>query len=165
LLLEGASLLEGEAAVDVLILRDPKESAVKCSLTPLRGLEGIGFVNYHPDRRLDAHQRILLHPDGPELSPADRGAGLFLIDCCWRRVTKLLRTVDGDPRPRRLPALHTAYPRRAKTFEDPDGGLASIEALFAAQVLMGEPREELLAAYRWREEFLRLNAAWLEAHR
>lgn len=147
----------------VLILRDPKESAVKCSLTPLRGLEGIEFVNYHPDRRLDAPGRVLLSPEGPELSLEDRGADLLLIDCSWRRVPTLRRTVVGDLVPRCLPALTTAYPRHAKAFEDPATGLASVEALFAAHVIVGEPRAELLAAYRWRDEFLRRNGTWLRA--
>ena len=43
---------------DVLILRDPRESTRKCSLTPLRGLPGIEFVTYAHDRRVDAAGRI-----------------------------------------------------------------------------------------------------------
>jgi pre-rRNA-processing protein TSR3 len=142
---------------DVLILRDPRESAKKCSLTPLRGLEHIRFVNYDRERRLEAGRRILLHPDGDELGPEDRGPGLLLIDCAWRRVEPLLATVDGELVRRRLPVLETAYPRRSKLFEDPTTGLASVEALFAALHVLGDPRPELLAGYRWRDEFLRLN--------
>ena len=37
---------------EVLILRDPRESVKKCSLTPLRGLEGVRFLEYAPDRLL-----------------------------------------------------------------------------------------------------------------
>ncbi len=145
----------------ILILRDPRESVAKCSLTPLRGLPAIDFVEYHPERRLAAGQRILLTPDGDELSPADRGRDLLLVDCSWRRVASLLRTVDGDLTPRRLPMLASAYPRRSKTFPDPHAGLASVEALFAATWMLGEPRAELLDRYRWRASFLELNAAWL----
>ena len=142
----------------ILILRDPRETLAKCSLTPLRGREGFRFVNYHPDHRLDATGHILLHPDGELLTSADAGPDLFLIDCSWRRVAKLLRTVDGSPTLRRLPPLHTAYPRHAKTFLDPSAGLASIEALFAAFAILGESRPELLDAYPWREDFLQRNA-------
>ena len=149
--------------MDVLILRDPRESKAKCSLTPLRGRPGIRFVDYHPERRIDAGGRILLDPDGDELSPADRGVGLFLIDCAWRRVPKLRRTVDGEPLRRRLPSLQTGYPRRSKTFPDPDAGLASVEALYAAlRFLDADSPEELaglLDAYRWRDEFLSANPA------
>ncbi|MEW6072440.1 MAG: hypothetical protein AB1726_07580 [Planctomycetota bacterium] len=142
----------------VLILRDPRESSRKCSLSPLRGISGIEFCTYRPDRRIDAAGRILLHPDGEELTPADRGADLLLVDCAWRRVPTLLRTVDGSPLRRRLPPLRTAYPRRARTSIDPPQGLASVECLYAACAILGEPRPELLAAYPWREEFLRGNA-------
>ena len=148
--------------MDLLILRDPKESLAKCSLTPLRGLDGVRFVDYHPDRRLDADGRVLLDPDGELLTEEDRGRDLFLIDCAWRRVPKLARTVDGVLLRRRLPALVTAYPRKSKTFEDPERGLASVEALYAASVLLGAPRPELLEAYRWRDAFLERNRALLE---
>jgi rRNA small subunit aminocarboxypropyltransferase len=114
-------------------------------------------VEYHPERRVEVGERLLLHPDGEELSEQDRGWDLLLIDCCWRRVPALLRTVEGRLHARRLPRLATAYPRRSKTFADPEHGLASVEALFAATVLLGEPRFELLARYRWGKDFLRAN--------
>ncbi len=144
-------------ALDVLILRDPRESTKKCSLTPLRGMSGVRFVGYEPDRRVDAGKRILLHPDGEEITSADRGKPLLLIDCAWRRLPQLLATVDGALEHRRLPNLITAYPRKSKQFEDPKQGLASIEALYAALVLLGEARPELLESYRWKDEFLGLN--------
>ena len=141
----------------VLVLRDPRESRAKCSLTPLRGLPGVRFVDYHHARRLAVGERILLHPDGDELTDDDRGRDLLLIDCAWRRVPRLLATVDGVLHARRLPALVTAYPRRSKTFDDPTRGLASVEALYAASILLGDPRPELLDGYRWRAGFLAAN--------
>ena len=144
-------------AVDVLILRDPRESTKKCSLTPLRGKPSIEFVRYDRERRVPVGERILLHPEGELLSEADRGHGLLLVDCAWRRVGSLLDTVDGTLIHRRLPALTTAYPRTSKVFKDPDAGLASVEALYAALAILGDARPELLAEYRWRDEFLRLN--------
>ena len=82
-----------------------------------------------------------------------------MVDCAWRRVDRLLATVDGELVPRRLPPLHTAYPRASKTFEDPSAGLASIEALYAACALTGRSTAGLLDEYRWAEEFLRRNPA------
>jgi pre-rRNA-processing protein TSR3 len=140
-----------------LIVRDPRESTRKCSLTPLRGMSGITFVPFHPERRVAVGRRVLLHPDGDELSKADRGLSLLLIDCAWRRVPQVLATIDGDLVHRRLPALRTAYPRTSKLFEDPSAGLASVEALYAALHLLGEPRPELLERYRWAGPFLALN--------
>ena len=142
---------------NVLILRDPRESTKKCSLTPLRGMPSIDFVRYDRERRVEVGQRVLLHPEGELLSEVDRGADLLLIDCAWRRVDSVLATVDGELTRRRLPTLETAYPRTSRVFVDPDTGLASVEALYAALVILGEPRPELLDEYRWRDEFLRLN--------
>ncbi len=144
-------------ATDILILRDPRESARKCSLTPLRGREGVRFVEYHPERRIQAQGRLLLHPEGELLSEADGELVLFLIDCSWGRLPSLLATVEGEPVRRRLPRLETAYPRKSRTFEDPDQGLASIEALYACLALMGRPRPELLDGYHFAERFLELN--------
>ncbi len=143
--------------LDVLILRDLRESVRKCSLTPLRGLPGIEFRAYDPDLRLPADGRVLLHPDGEELGAADRGAGLLLLDCAWRRVPSLLRTVDGPYTLRRLPALATAYPRRSKHFHDPERGLASVEALYAAVCLLRGPVPELLERYPFAAAFLAAN--------
>jgi pre-rRNA-processing protein TSR3 len=143
--------------IDVLIVRDPRESAAKCSLTPLRGRPGITFVSYHPERRVAAGRRIRLDPDGASLTEADRGVPLLVVDCAWRRVKSVLATIDGELVPRRLPPFETAYPRRSKLFEDPERGLASVEALYAALHLLGEPRPELLEGYRWAARFLALN--------
>ena len=37
---------------------------------------------------------------------------------------------------------------------DPLGGLASVEALYLARLLLGQRDNSLLAEYYWREEFL-----------
>lgn len=142
---------------EVLILRDPRESAAKCSLTPLRGLPRIRFLRWEPGATYAVGRRLLLHPDGPPLQRADAGADLLLVDCAWRRLPRLLASVSGELLPRSLPPLATAYPRRSKLFADPARGLASVEALYAALALLGEPRPELLARYRWRAEFLAAN--------
>jgi pre-rRNA-processing protein TSR3 len=143
--------------VDILILHDPREPAKKCSLTPLRGMEGVRFVPLYAGQRVDAGRRIWLHPDGDELDPSDRGLGVLLIDCTWRRLAKLSTCVDGELVRRRLPNLVTAYPRRSKLTPDPDHGLASVEALYAAIALLHGPCPELLARYRWAPDFLAAN--------
>ena len=43
---------------DILILRDPRESVKKCSLTPLRAHPSVASRTYHPERRLDADPRL-----------------------------------------------------------------------------------------------------------
>jgi ribosome biogenesis protein Tsr3 len=143
--------------VDILIVHDPREPAKKCSLTPLRGMPGVRFVPVRGDRRVDAGRRIWLHPEGDELQPEDRGIGLLLIDCTWRRVSTLSKRIDGELLKRRLPELVTAYPRRSKLIPDPVYGLASVEALYAAMALLDAPCPALLANYHWAAEFLSAN--------
>jgi pre-rRNA-processing protein TSR3 len=147
---------------EILILRDPRESQRKCSLTSLRGSPGIQFVEYHPERTLEAGGRILLQPEAPVLREDDGlwesgHRGLLLLDCAWRRVDQLLATVRGEFLPRSLPPLVTAYPRRSRVFQDPLRGLASVEALYAAQAILGRQRGDLLTEYRWAGAFLDLN--------
>ena len=143
--------------MDILIVHDLREPAKKCSLTPLRGMEGLRFQPVHGGKRVDAGRRIWLHPDGEALSPADRGKGLLLVDCTWRRLPKLSSCIDGELIKRRLPALVTAYPRRSKLTPDPEWGLASVEALYAALAILDAPRPELLKDYRWAAAFLTAN--------
>jgi pre-rRNA-processing protein TSR3 len=143
--------------LDVLILRDPRESARKCSLTPLRGVPGVRFVAYRKGLELAAPGRVLLHPGGDPIGPEDHGRPLLVVDCAWRHLDELLCCVRGEPVRRALPELRTAYPRRSRLFPDPASGLASIEALYAALALLGRPRPELLAGYHWGSEFLAAN--------
>ncbi|HEX4824129.1 MAG TPA: DUF367 domain-containing protein [Candidatus Polarisedimenticolaceae bacterium] len=147
--------------MDILIAHDRREPRNKCSVTPLRGMAGVRFVPLHPARRLDAGRRIWLAIDGDELTADDRGLDLLLIDSTWRRIGALSRRIDGDLLRRRLPRLVTAFPRRSKLVPDPEGGLASVEALYAATVILGSLRPELLAHYRWREQFLAANRGLL----
>ena len=58
---------------------------------------------------------------------------------------------------RTLPPIKTAYPRVSKLNHDPDGGLATIEAVYAALKLMNRPVEDLLDNYYWKQKFLELN--------
>jgi pre-rRNA-processing protein TSR3 len=141
----------------VWVLRDPKESWKRCSLAPLRGREDVRFVTFRPELELDVTGRVLLDPHAPVLSASDVGRPLFLIDSSWRRLPVLRRAVVGDFEARSLPPLPTAYPRKSSTFEDPEQGLASIEALYAAQWYLGQAKPEWLEGYHFREAFLELN--------
>jgi rRNA small subunit aminocarboxypropyltransferase len=143
----------------ILVVRDPREALQKCSLTPLRGLPGVEFWDFRRDRRTEVGRRILLHAAGDELTEADRGRDLLLIDCSWRHVPEVLATIDGELAHRRLPPLVTAYPRKSRVFADPANGLASVEALYAACAILGHPRPDFLAGYHWRADFLASNPA------
>ncbi|MFN8706834.1 MAG: hypothetical protein ACK50J_09155, partial [Planctomyces sp.] len=58
---------------------------------------------------------------------------------------------------RTLPAVATAYPRRSQTYDDPSGGLATIEALYAALRILRRPVHGLLDHYHWKQKFLEYN--------
>jgi pre-rRNA-processing protein TSR3 len=82
---------------------------------------------------------------------------LLVLDGTWRLTERMAPAFAALP-VASLGAWRTAYPRTSKLFEDPAAGLATIEALFAAFRQMGRDTSGLLDAYRWRIEFLAMNA-------
>jgi pre-rRNA-processing protein TSR3 len=99
--------------------------------------------------------------EGPVVTPADAVAGLVVLDGTWRYAATMLEALDKRivlPR-RSLPSQwRTAYPRRQLDCVDPERGLASVEALYIAYLLMGRSPEGILDQYHWRDDFLSLNA-------
>jgi pre-rRNA-processing protein TSR3 len=139
-----------------IIVVHPKERRSKCSVQPLRGRDGFVFWKY-PKRGtepLEGYVRLGL--DGPQLTSADADRGLLILDGTWRYAAAMERDYSDVP-VRSLGAWQTAYPRTSKLFEDPETGLATIEALVAAYVQMERPIEGLLDSYQWRDEFLERN--------
>ena len=158
--------------VDFLVIQDYKENRRKCTVHPLAGTEGLEILRLGmptPGEALvEVPSGILLEVAAPELVPADAellgdGEGrLILLDATWVRLAPLGRRLCFESAPalhrRSLPGdFRTAYPRHSKLFEDPGGGLASVEAMFASTVILGAPRRELLREYRWAPDFLELN--------
>lgn len=144
----------------IAILRDPREDTRKCSLRTLHGRPDVAFHRWRADRTWDATGRLLLAVDAPVLTPADVAlapAGLVLVDCSWRRVPSLRRAITGAPVERSLPPLLTAYPRTSRAGSDPDAGLASIEALYAAVAILWGADPSLLDGYRFMDAYLARN--------
>jgi pre-rRNA-processing protein TSR3 len=139
-----------------LIVRHPRENPRKCSILPLRGRPDLVFLTYPVKELPPLDGYVRLAADGPELSAEDREGGILLLDGSWRWAASMNRDFLAVP-PRSLRGWKTAYPRVSKLGTDPDNGLASVEALFAAHHVLGRPIAGLLDHYRWAEEFLRLN--------
>lgn len=100
---------------------------------------------------------------GPQLSATDAVCGLLVLDGTWRHVQPMERMFAGIPI-RSLPPVVTAYPRTSKVSEDPDGGLATIEAIYTAYRLLGRDTSGLLDHYHWAAEFVEANRAfWPES--
>lgn len=139
-----------------IILRSPHENPKKCSVLPLRGRPDLLFLTYPVAERPPLEGYVRLAAEGPPLSSADAGRGLLLLDASWRRSGPMNRDFADVP-PRSLSGYRTAYPRASKRGDDPDNGLATVEALYLAHHLLGRSTDGLLAHYRWAAEFLRQN--------
>lgn len=144
-----------------LILVHPRERKAKCTVRPLKGLPGLEFRQF-PLRKPIPEGYVRLGLGGPVLSSADRDCGLVVLDGTWRWASRMEAALAHLP-VRSLPTLKTAYPRNSKVFDDPQDGLATVEALFAAWSLLGRPTNHLLDHYHWRAEFLQMNRELLQA--
>jgi pre-rRNA-processing protein TSR3 len=139
----------------ITIIRHWKERRSKCSLTPLEGRADLVFHRARPGWEFQAEGFTVLGLGAPLLSEADAGRPFLLLDSTWRLLPDLEGCLVGAPVRRTLPEVVTAYPRVSKLVADPLGGLASVEALYLARLLIGERDESLLDAYYWRDEFLK----------
>jgi pre-rRNA-processing protein TSR3 len=139
-----------------VIVRHWRENPRKCSILPLRGRPDLVFLDYPVRQRPTLEGYVRLAAEGPELSAADAACGLLLLDGSWRWAGAMTRDFADVP-PRSLHGWHTAYPRVSKRGTDPDNGLASVEALFAAYHILGRPTDGLLDHYHWAAEFLKIN--------
>jgi len=147
-------------APPTVIVVHPKEKRKKCTVEPLRGRADIVFWKYPRigDEPLEGYVRLGL--GGPVLSSTDAACGLLVLDGTWRLAGKMEADFADVP-VRELPPWETAYPRTSKLFDDPLGGLATVEALYASYHILGRDVTGLLDAYHWREEFLAKNAGLL----
>lgn len=139
-----------------IIVVHPKERRSKCSVEPLRGDPRFEFRKYPLDNTSDLDDCVRLGMDGPPLSRADAARRLLILDGTWRYADTMERDFSSIP-VRSLPRVVTAYPRVSRTYNDPDGGLATIEAVYVAFRLLGRDVTGLLDRYRWAEEFLARN--------
>ena len=140
--------------VPVTIIRHSKERRSKCSLTPLEGRKELSFLRARTGWSFDATGFTVLGLDAPILSSEDVGRPLLLLDSTWRLLPKLESCLVGTGVRRSLPSVQTAYPRISKIARDPLGGLASVEALYFAQYLLGTADVTILDQYHWREPFI-----------
>lgn len=139
-----------------IIVVHPKERRSKCSVEPLRPRDDFVFYTFpdpvtHP---VDGYVRLGM--GGETLTAEDAGKGLFILDGTWKLAARMEPTFDEMPI-RTLPPVQTAYPRVSKVFDDPTGGLATVEAVYAALRIIGGNVTGILDSYHWKNEFLELN--------
>jgi ribosome biogenesis protein Tsr3 len=161
------------------VVLDAGETPNKCTIAPLAHRGDFKLFRVKKGATLGPFvSQILLHPEGECLStlvkagrlrPASSAVGpvvsestvtgIATIDCIWRRLDTLLGRVKGElPVLAKIPpGIVTAYPRRSKLTDDPEGGLATIEAIFVAAALVGRWDLSLLSEYHFGADFLSLN--------
>lgn len=150
-----------------IILRHRKENLKKCSLHGLEEREDLHFLTYPTDKIPFLEEGLLLDLEAPPLSQDDAGKQLFLIDGTWNYAAVMHRQVPHPEKwtRRSLPAeIRTAYPRKQTGCTDPERGLASVEALYVAHLLLGYDTEGLLDHYYWKEAFLKINSEFLSCN-
>ncbi len=157
---EGSESLKLPSLPTIIVVHH-KERRSKCTVEPLRQRGGFEFWNYPLASPRIPSNYVRLGLGGPLLSPHDCTQGLLVLDGTWRWAEKMESDFAEVPI-RSLPTWRTAYPRNSKLFEDPDQGLATIEAIFVAYRQLGYSTQGLLDQYYWKQEFLRLNATLLE---
>lgn len=141
-----------------VIVVHPRERRAKCTVRPLRGRPDIAFCNF-PRMPYDLGGYVRLGLGGPILGPDDANCGLLVLDGTWRHVEPMQRAHAEIPI-RSLPPLVTAYPRTSKVHQDPDGGLATVEAVYAAYRLLRRDPTGLLDHYHWATEFVEQNSGF-----
>lgn len=142
------------------ILRHQRENLKKCSLKGLENREDCHFFIYPTSILPKTTDFILLAIDAPPLQLSDKNKGLFLLDATWRYAAKMLEFVEAKVtiERRSIPkGFRTAYPRRQNDCPDPEEGLASVEALYIAYLILGRDPRGLLDHYYWRNLFLEKN--------
>ncbi len=145
-----------DSSPPTIIVVHPKERKSKCTVQPLRRRDDFLFWKFPRKEPEKLTGYVRLGMGGPQISEADAGSGLLVLDGTWRLAEKMEPAYEELP-VRSLPVWETAYPRVSKQFDDPDVGLATIEAIFIAYHLMGYDTQGLLDEYYWAEEFLKRN--------
>ena len=145
-----------------LIIVRRGENRAQCTIRPLRGTPGLDFLLYPLRQKPDLSRHLLLAPDAPPLTRADAGRPLLLLDANWRHAPRMRKAIEPVEARSIPPGWRTAYPRRSKIHSDPETGLATVEALFAALCVLGRRDDSLLRLYPWRDAFLTLNRGIME---
>lgn len=143
-----------------VVLRHRKENLKKCSLRGLEGREDFLFYTYPKHALPDLSGYLILSLDAPPLTSKDADRGLFVLDGTWRYSERMFENTQGLDKleKRSLPGIFkTAYPRAQEDCPDPRRGLASIEAIFIAYLILGRDTTGLLDNYYWKDDFLRYN--------
>ena len=146
------------------VILDIGETPNKCTIAPLAGRSDFKLIRVKGEAALGPLvSPLLLHHQGACLTTltalSRKTGGIASVDCVWRRLDYLLGRIAGQiPVLAKIPeGFLTAYPRFSRHTPDPDGGLATIEAIFVASALLGRWDVSLLSEYYFGRKFVALN--------
>lgn len=140
-----------------IILRHRRENLKKCSLSGLESRSDLLFFTYPTQQLPNLSHYFLLEVGAPILTQEDTNLGIFIIDATWKLAAVMKRQCPSI-QTRSLPShFQTAYPRKQTSCSDPEKGLASVEALFLAHLILNRSTEGLLDHYHWKNAFLEKN--------
>lgn len=146
--------------MSTLVIRHRKENLSKCSLRGLESRPEFKFLIYPLKDTLVCENPVLLTFDAPLLSCDDQDATLVIIDGTWKYAMRMEQNIQWPLTLKRrgLPLeIRTAYPRCQHECPCPERGLASVEAIYVAYLLLGRNPCGLLNHYYWKEKFLEIN--------
>ncbi len=160
-----------------IIISRGEKMEKKCTLFPLRARHDFSFRTKKNPGKFETHS-ILLFPDGEvltakladeikkQISAAKDEKGkikldIVLIDSRWKKTKGILESLP----PMKRVSLEGYITGAKRKDPPPFGGLASIEALFVASLLLGKPDLTLLSNYHFRDSFLMLNEQRLSNYR
>lgn len=143
----------------IKIIRYSRVDKKQCSLTALEGRADLKFHNEKAIGKVDFNGCVLLHPDGVELSEADKDKSIILVDAHWKKAMKIVTQLEENYELERrgITGFSTAFPRTKGLKGDPVNGLRSCECLWVVKKLLGERDDSLLENYYFREEFFERN--------
>ena len=93
----------------------------------------------------------------------DKDKDMIILDMNWTNAMRFMKHVPADVEKRSIAKFKEAYPKTNPTSNRPEGGLMSVEAMFAAKLMMtGEADESLLDGYYFKNKFLEQNKKLIE---
>jgi len=131
----------------------------------LEGRPDLEFHNENVIGKADLNGCVLLHPEGVELSDADKDKDIILVDAHWKKALKIVKHLEENYKFERrgITGFSTAFPRTNGLNGDPVNGLRSCECLWVVKFLLGERDDSLLDGYYFRENFLERNKEKIES--
>ena len=143
----------------IKIIRYSRVDRKQCSLTALEGRADLEFHNENAIGKADFNGCVLLHPDGVELSEADKDKDIILVDAHWKKALKIVNQLEEsyDLERRGITGFSTAFPRTNGLNGDPVNGLRSCECLWVVRFLLGDRDDSLLKDYYFKDVFFERN--------